>query len=258
MLLCPAYTHGSRYYNGTPAATAFVGLDYVLPNFANFSKPDLVVAGPNFGTNLGPFFYTLSGTAGYTYASIGRGYPGIMFSGGNGDQRSYQWINKTTPSGYPDPATIQAQLAVNVVQTLIKNTKPGERLLPLGYGITVNTPFITSLTNDSCVDPPYIQSRLTGGANYDIAVFNKTRGTFTYGNIVPPGGNVCYNGDCSLPGETTVVNSGCKTSVSVFTVDYDAPSGPTQNNIRSRLEPLVKYNKSSGGYGQGSSHYWHA
>lgn len=33
------------YYNGTPAACAFVGLDYVLPNFANFTTPDLVVAG---------------------------------------------------------------------------------------------------------------------------------------------------------------------------------------------------------------------
>jgi 5'-nucleotidase len=52
------------YYNGTPAACVFVGLDYVLPNFANFSVPDLVVTGPNFGTNLGPFVWTLSGTAG--------------------------------------------------------------------------------------------------------------------------------------------------------------------------------------------------
>lgn len=122
---------------GTPAATATVGIDYVLPNFGPFKEPDLVVAGPNFGNNLGTFFYTLSGTAGYTYTSIGRGYPGIMFSGGNTEQRSYEWINKTTASGHPDPATIQAQLAVDIVQTLINNTKEGERLLPLGYGITV-------------------------------------------------------------------------------------------------------------------------
>ena len=125
------------YYNGTPAACAFVGIDYVIPNFTNFSSIDLVIAGPNFGTNLGPFLYTLSGTAGYTYSSVGRGYPAIAFSGGNGEQRSYQWINQTTPSGYPDPATVQAQLAVKVVQTLVNNTQAGERLLPLGYGISV-------------------------------------------------------------------------------------------------------------------------
>ncbi|KAF4500064.1 5 3 -nucleotidase [Fusarium agapanthi] len=50
------------YYNGTPAACTFVALDYVLPKFANFSVPDLVVTGPNYGTNLGGFVWTLSGT----------------------------------------------------------------------------------------------------------------------------------------------------------------------------------------------------
>lgn len=52
------------YYNGTPAACTFMALDYVLPNFAEFKVPDLVVTGPNYGTNLGPFVWTLSGTAG--------------------------------------------------------------------------------------------------------------------------------------------------------------------------------------------------
>jgi len=36
------------YYNGTPAATAFVGIDYVIPTHFNWSFIDLVVAGPNF------------------------------------------------------------------------------------------------------------------------------------------------------------------------------------------------------------------
>lgn len=217
---------------------------------------DCTDTGPR--TNLGPFFYTLSGTAGYTYTSVGRGIPAIAFSGGNGDQRSYQWINATTPSGYPDPATIQAQLAVNLVNTLVNNTAPGERLLPQGYGVTANTPYITSLTNDSCVNPPFVQTRLTGDADYDQAVFNSTTGLFRYANIVPPngvGGNTCINGDCSLPGETTILASGCQSSVSVFTVDYNAPVGAAQNDIRSRLSSLVKYQNGTGsasGNGSGS------
>lgn len=235
------------YYNGTPAATAFVGLDYVLPNHASFKEPDLVVAGPNFGDNLGPFLYTLSGTAGYTYASVGRGYPAIAFSGGNPEQRSYTWINKTTASGFPDPATIQAQLAVKVVNALINATKPGERLLPLGYGVSVNTPFITSLFNDSCINPPFVQSRLTGGAYYDKAVYNSTSRLFTYQNFVAPGGNVCINGDCSLPGETEVL-SGCASSISVFTVDYDAPIGRNQTEIRHKFGSIAPYNGTGGGY----------
>ena len=74
-------------------------------------------------------------STGGTYAAIGRNIPGIAFSGGNSEQRSYTWINETTPSGYPDPATVQGQLAVDIVQQLVKGTPAGQRLLPLGYGI---------------------------------------------------------------------------------------------------------------------------
>ncbi|KAI7097609.1 hypothetical protein KC352_g38560, partial [Hortaea werneckii] len=150
--------------------------------------------------------------------------------------------NETTESGYPDPATIQAQLAVDVVNTLVNNTTPGQPLLPQGYGLSVNTPYITSFSNDSCVSPPFIQTRLTGGAITDIAAYNETTQTFHYGPIVPEGGiNACINGDCSLPGETEVVEDGCYGSVSVFTVDYSAPLGEATTNIRQRLTPLVSF-----------------
>jgi 5'-nucleotidase len=206
----------------------------------------LVVAGPNFGTNLEPFYYTLSGTAGYTYSSTGRGIPAIAFSGNNSEQRSYQWMNTTTASGYPDPATIQAQLAVNLVNTLVNNTRPGQPLLPQGYGISVNTPNITTLTNGTCINPPFIQTRLNGVAVSDKAVFNATSGLFTYADIVPEKGlNTYINGDFNLPGETAILNSGCMSSVSVFTVDYDAPIGDAQSEIRSHLSSLVQYQKST-------------
>jgi hypothetical protein len=64
-----------------------------------------------------------------------------------------------------------------------------------------------------------------------------------------PGINVCINGDCSLPGETSFLDKDCKASVSVFTVDYDAPdvSGPQSKTaaIRSSLGPLVQYNNAT-------------
>jgi len=78
------------YYNGTPAACVFVALDYVIPNFWGNRSIDLFVGGPNFGGNLGPFLYTLSGTMGGTYSAVGRNIPGIAFSGANSEQRSYQ------------------------------------------------------------------------------------------------------------------------------------------------------------------------
>lgn len=49
------------YYNGTPAACTFVALDFVLPRFYDNRTIDLYVGGPNYGTNLGSFLYTLSG-----------------------------------------------------------------------------------------------------------------------------------------------------------------------------------------------------
>ena len=232
------------YYNGTPAACTFVALDYVIPNYYDNMTIDLYGGGPNYGDNLGPFLYTLSGTMGGTYAAIGRGIPGIAFSGGNSEQRGYTYINKTTPSGYPDPATIQGKLAANIMSEIINATKPGARIMPVGYGINVNTPFITSLTNDSCVNPPFVQTRMTGGAFTDSALYNKTTGTFHYGNALEAGVNACINGDCSLPGEQAIAGSGCMSSVSVFTIDYDAPIGSAQMGVRAALEPLVPYQDS--------------
>lgn len=233
------------YYNGTPTACTFFALDYVVPNYWNGTKPDLLVAGPNFGDNLGPFLYTLSGTIAASYAAVERSLPAIAFSGGNDGQRSYKEINKTTPSGYPDPATVDAQLSVALVDQLAQKGNRSQ-LLPLGYGINVNYPEITSLENANCVNPPFIQTRMTGGAEVDTAVYDSTTGLFSYGSIVSAGANTCINGDCALPGETDVVGGGCFSSVSVFTVDYDAPSSGSRK-VRKLFEPLVKYQNATVG-----------
>jgi 5'-nucleotidase len=232
------------YYNGTPSACVQVALDYVLPFHANISTPDLVLAGPNYGLNPGPFLYTLSGTMGATYTAIERGIPAIAFSGGYSVQTPYYNVNTTTAAGLKDPATIYGELSANLAQQIIKNTN-GSRILPLGYGINVNLPYITSFTNDSCVDPPFVHTRLTSGAVVDRAVYNETSRLFSYGNIVSAGANVCINGDCSLPGEATVLSAGCQSSVSVFTVDYDAPTCNGAESVRVTLSPLVQSINSS-------------
>jgi 5'-nucleotidase len=233
------------YYNGTPSACVQVALDYVFPRFANFSTPDLVMSGPNFGWNLGPFLYTLSGTIGAAYTAVERGIPGIAFSAGYGVQTPYYYVNTTTNAGLKDPATIAGELAANLAQQLITNAKGG-RILPFGYGVSVNIPYITSFTNNSCVNPPFIQTRMTGGADVDSASYNAATGLFSYANVVSDGANQCINGDRSLPGETTILNSGCQSSVSVFTIDYHAPRDcHTSPVVRSLLMPLVQYSNSS-------------
>ena len=119
-------------------------------------------------------------------------------------------------------------------------------LLPLGYGISVNYPAITSLTNDSCVKPNFVQTRMTGDAIVDRAVFNETTGLFRYADLVSPGLNQCINGDCGLPGETSVVEGGCESAVTVFTVDYDAPICDGAKSVRPLLQPLVQYQNGTG------------
>jgi 5'-nucleotidase len=64
---------------------------------------------------------------------------------------------------------------------------------------------------------------------------------FSYGNVAQRA-NTCTNGDCTLPGETTILNAGFQSSSSVFTVDYDAPLDcKPVPDVRSLLWPLVQY-----------------
>lgn len=207
------------------------------------------MTGPNFGWNIGTFLFTFSGTIGAAYGATARDIPGIAFSGNNLIQTPYTETNETTPAGLKDPATIYGELAANFVKNLIANTKKGDRLLPLGYGINVNLATITSYTNDSCVNPPFVHTRLTGGGQVYTAAYHEDTGLFGYKIIVTKGANQCINGDCSLPGETDVLNNGkCQSTVSVFTNDYDAPSSYPYRalpDVRKSLSPLVQYSNST-------------
>lgn len=89
---------------------------------------------------------------------------------------------------------------------------------------------------------------MTGGAFCDLAAYNETTGLFHYDDYLGAGVDACINGDCSLPGETDVVNAGCNSAVGVFTVDYDAPVSRGDTSVKQRLLPLVKKFKGKRGY----------
>ena len=116
-----------------------VALDYIFPTFAIFTLPDLVLFGPNYGDNLGDFAHTGFWIIGATYFSIGRGIPAIAFSANYPTTTPYFYVNTTTKAGLKDPATIAGELAANLVQNLIVKAS-GSRVLPLGYGLSVNMP----------------------------------------------------------------------------------------------------------------------
>ncbi|KIH92796.1 5'-nucleotidase [Sporothrix brasiliensis 5110] len=268
------------YYNGSPATQVLVALDYVLPKHANFSVPDLVLAGPNYGPNVGPFLYGISGTLGATQTAIARGIPALAFAGTYGTQTAYYDIQPSTKASLQDPATIMGRLAANLAQAFIDKAKSsgsssgssnssssssggggggGERILPLGYGVSVNFPLISSFDDDSCVNPPFVRARMTGdGAFTSKAVYNSDTGLFGSANFADDGTNMCINGDCSLPGEVAVLNSGCKSSVALFTIDYDAPYGVSSlaDPYAALLPDLVQLNNATnlvGGLGANAS-----
>ncbi|KAJ4257969.1 hypothetical protein NW762_008106 [Fusarium torreyae] len=218
------------YYNGTPAACTFVALDYVLPKFADFKVPDLVVTGPNYGTNLGGFVWTLSGTAGAAYAATHRGIPAIAISASNKEVPYFELTNRT------NPATWAAEVSAKFVEQFIDTAPKNGPLLPIGYGVSLNLPVLTADDHE----PDFVQTRFTGNAHVNEAVLDPKQGTFTWANIKPyaAGVNACINGDCSLPGETYVVENG-KASVSFYTVDYTAPSTGYTRSLIGRVASII-------------------
>ncbi|GHJ89495.1 hypothetical protein NliqN6_5897 [Naganishia liquefaciens] len=235
---------GITYFNGTPAACVFYALDVVAPVFFKNKPVDLVVSGPNEGSNLGPLVFTLSGTLGAAYVAVGRGIPAVAFSAGNSTKRSYKDWDPEDPT---DIANVQAKLGADLVSALAYgvDTSKGEKVLPTSLGLNVNFPKI----NATCGGLPMVQTRMTGDALTDKVVFTSA-GFPTWGDLAgSPGVNTCINGDCSLPSETSIATTTCMSSVTAFSVDYDSPQAYTAKT-KEHLEYTVlgKMNTAPGSY----------
>lgn len=206
-----------QYFDGTPAACTLFGLDQVVPDFFKGKAVDLAVTGPNEGTNLGPFLYTLSGTLGSSYVVVERGIPAIAFSASTAI-RDYKTLNYDNAS---DESIIIAKYTANLVSTLgdsqshEKRSNPEAGVLPLGLGGTVNyASGVGQVAN--CSKANWIHTRMTGGAYIDRINIG-SNGLPQYENIVAPGLNRCLSGDCSLPGEQDSVNKDkCAATLSIY------------------------------------------
>ena len=155
-------------------------MSYLIPEKFNNISIDLTVAGPNEGTNLSPGFFTLSGTIGATYYSVGRGIPAIAFSGSNSNSSFYK--DSLDLKDKKEPSTIYAEKIVEFVDNLFKahnNTKGP--VLPLGYGVNVNFPPVGHETGKGsknggkeCLNPKWADARISGKYSYapDIKIVN--------------------------------------------------------------------------------------
>ncbi|EDK42670.1 hypothetical protein PVL30_000816 [Lodderomyces elongisporus] len=226
------------YFNGTPASSVAFGLQYVIPEKFNNISIDLVVSGPNEGTNESPAMFTLSGTIGATYNAVYRGYPAIAFSGSNSNNSFFKDaldLNDTSA-----PSTIYGNKVVELVDALFKSQGSNSRALPVGVGLNVNFPKV-GYENETCSDPKYVFTRLTGqyASGADLK-YNATSNSFYYAQDQFSPLTVCNNGDCSLPSENFVVeHTKCQTAVSVFSIDWDANLGLT-NQVKGLIAPVFE------------------
>lgn len=229
------------YFNGTPASSMSLGIDYIIPKyFPELNNSiDLVVAGPNEGTNQGGFF-SISGTIGATYNSVYRGLPAIAFSGSNGNNSFFKDSLDDDPQ---NPSNIYANLTVEIVNQLFAAQGDNERALPLGVGLNVNYPPVGNIADNGCVTPDLVYSRLSGLDSPAMKVkVNETTGIPLTVEVDTAALAACLNGICDLPSESEVITRACAASISAFSVDYDA-NAQLQTGVRDLLAPIIISNK---------------
>lgn len=126
--------HGERAWAvaGTPADAVLIGLQGVLA-----TPPDLVVAGPNFGQNLGQNVVN-SGTVGAAVMAVQENVPALAVSVGIDLAERH-----ASPVAYPSTVAAfsrAAALTVRVVDALEHRRRDVGNLLPAGLTLNLNVP----------------------------------------------------------------------------------------------------------------------
>jgi len=187
------------------------GIQTLSPKFFG-GAPDIAVAGPNVGANLGSTTL-VSGTVGAATEAVKEGIPGIAFSGTTGSQTAWNTAVQTYESVYAD-------LSTTVTQALVNSGKP---YLASNIWLNVNYPAVSSSSCSSTSAFKFVLSRIN------------TAGSGAAKDVV-----TCSNGG-RLPTETTVVNTkGCYASISVglATTKGDA-SAAQQQAVLTKLSSIL-------------------
>ena len=121
-----------NYVNSFPVTAMKFGLQNLSTTIFG-DRPDIALAGPNVGANLG-IVVDFSGTVGAATEAAKQGIPGIAFSGATGTQTAWN----AAPEAYE---LIYADLSTNITQKLIASGKP---YLPANTWLNVNYPAVQS------------------------------------------------------------------------------------------------------------------
>ncbi|KAI0689379.1 survival protein sure-like phosphatase/nucleotidase [Cytidiella melzeri] len=203
-----------NWVNSFPVDAVEYGIQTLSPKFFN-SPPQLVVAGPNIGSNLGTTTL-ISGTVGAACEAAKEGIPSVAFSGLSNSQVSYTTLQTNPTSLATVAALLNSQLTVKFLSALLASSSG--TIVPANTTVNVNTSNVSGCTDAD--DYQFIFTR-------NLANSSAT--------------DVTTCGTDHLPAEATVVNSsGCHVSVSVINAvtktDVDAA---TQAVVFNRVESIL-------------------
>lgn len=210
------------YFDGTPASSVAFALEYLVPNYYNNTKVDLVVNGPNEGLNVSPGMFTISGTISATYNSVYRGVPAVAFSGSNGNNSFFaDFADQEDDENLA--ANIYAKKVTEFVDALFKGAGDEYELLPVTTGLNVNFPKVGH-DNESCTDPSWVYTRLSGKGSYAADLkYDEDSKLFVWTNGYYEPMTEKIFGIKTLQSEAEIINDdNCQTAVSAFSIDYDA------------------------------------
>ncbi|KAL5514052.1 hypothetical protein ACEPAG_2813 [Sanghuangporus baumii] len=214
-----------NYVNSFPATSTRLGITDFGPRFFDGGKPDIVVTGPNAGTNLG-IVNELSGTVGAAaIAALNFCIPAIAISGVYGTQASYTTLSE--PSDSTTAATVYATLSADLLAALLApGFSESNPILPQRTILNVNYP-----------DPSNNDGRCTSSDNFQFVL---TRAVDAIPLLTPADVSTC--GSTRLPTESDIVlrTDGCFASVTVLDAVTKLDVGAdTQQVVLDRLNGFL-------------------
>ncbi|KAF1985440.1 sure-like protein [Aulographum hederae CBS 113979] len=200
-----------NYVNSYPVTAIRYGISVVAPKFFK-AVPDLAVAGPNVGANVGAAAL-ISGTVGAATEAAKQRIPSIAFSGTSGKPTA--WNAKADSYNL-----IYSDLATNVTTTLIKSAKP---YLPNNAWLNVNFPAVDNKCAKTS-DFKFVLSRI-----------------YTAVPVLTPADVSTCGKTGRLPNERDVVNTkGCYASISVGLADTKLDADAiTQAAVLAKLKSIL-------------------
>jgi 5'-nucleotidase len=218
------------YVDGSPADSVLYGVDIKAVEIWG-KRPDLVIAGPNEGNNLG-IVTPHSGTLGATVTALNKGIPAIAVSADNGD---------------PEQAEVVADIVVRLIDELQQHEGLG---LPKHIGLNVNLPEIDT-ENTTSADYSFLFTRIGTSAEIGIQFFENLGDSAIATSIgipkdidqpgvsvIRPSTDAGYDDDTSPESESNALQ-GTIVTVSVIQATY-AVDQRTEKEVRSRLSSLVQ------------------